>query len=302
MQASSGIKVRGIVEVFASHRRMNGPMSRTMLQRLRMRDPSAFQRVLRHRNIVTDAGIQTVSALLAGAVGSPSVGGTPRSPAVLDTMHINTLKAGGVASPAEPTAGDTLLASTGNDLLGTWTGIDLNIAYINSEPGKTGTRFYGFVPTVENVGDTYTEIGLFAGDGTLIARSLLAQRATGSITFADQPAAEEIVTINDGFTTKIFEFDGLGPDPIPVVIDASKEDTAENLKAEINLSSLAVTATRSGAVITLTHDQTTALANNAVTTDAGNITVAGLTGGYDGVLKTGVFALHFYHTLWFERQ
>lgn len=302
VQAGSGIQVRGVVEVFASYRAMARPMPRNVLQRARMQDPRAFCRVVTNHNIVTDAGVQTISALIAGAVGNPSVGGTPRSPSVLGDMQVTTMKAGGVLSPAEPTAGDTALASTGNDVLGTWSGIDLNISYVNPSAGKTGTRFYGFVPTTDHDGDVYTEIGLFAGDGTLVARSLLAQRATGSITFDAQPGAEEIVTINDGFSAKTFEFDGAGPDPIPVTIGADAEETAENLKTQINLSALVVTASRVGSVVNLVHEQTTADGNNAITTDAGNLTVAGLTGGYAGAAKTGVFALHFYHTLWFERQ
>lgn len=115
--------------------------------------------------------------------------------------------------------------------------------------------------------------------------------ATGTITVAAGNAADtETVTIGDGTTTVVFEFDdGLGGgvtgDNTAVLIGVDAATTMDALHAAINASALTITSTQHQTVpgttdrLDLAADAVGTAGNVAITEATANVTVTGMSGG-----------------------
>ncbi len=114
--------------------------------------------------------------------------------------------------------------------------------------------------------------------------------ATGSISLTDNPADTETITISDGTTSVVFEFDTdaeatITPGNIRVVVGATAAATMVNLIAAINANAFGVTAAPTvpaSAGCTLVND-TAGTTGNVAITDTTDATVVGMTGGLNTV-------------------
>lgn len=110
-----------------------------------------------------------------------------------------------------------------------------------------------------------------------------ATRASGTITFAGLPVADETVTIGD----EVFTFKAAAVDPFEVTIGADANGTAANLAAAINADSTYATAAAPANIVTVTA-RTPGTAGNTIdlAEAATNVTVSGadLTGAVDALI------------------
>ena len=113
--------------------------------------------------------------------------------------------------------------------------------------------------------------------GTVIG---IGARATGTATLSGQPTAGDTITLNNGTSDYVFEFDGTGGN-INVTIGASKEATMANFVTAVNSD---------GHFIATAHDPADAgcdlqqllhgtVGNVTITKSGANIAVTGFTGG-----------------------
>lgn len=171
---NSQFAIEGKVEIWRT--RFARPLSRVELE-------SACQlgwaeKLVETSNLVMDAGLEAVCALLGAGYGNPTVGGSPLSTANFDDATIFEMRVTDQISPTAPLAGDSALeGSTQYD----WT--------VEGPPAATGLltvtypasgqiRFSGTIPAPDLDGVTLTEEGLFTKGGELVARTTFSQSKT----------------------------------------------------------------------------------------------------------------------------
>lgn len=276
-------------------------------------------RVIRdHSNLIVDQALGAIAAFIAGAKGQPTVGGdtylpldlnNPPSSDMVHDLFVTSLQVTEKSNPSEPSGSDTSLEGTvdpnNNDGL-EFSGNGLNITY----PSQGTVVFAGVINETERKGETFTEEGLITRDGTLFARTLIAQPATGSVTFdgGHQPSDGETVTIHDGIQGFVFEFDDGGgisaQSDIAVSIGTTVIDTLNNFVSEVNGSGLNISAVAAQTVepqAALVNTVRGAAGNQQITTTGANISVSGMSGGRDPIEKTANIGLQFEHTIKVER-
>ena len=127
----------------------------------------AAQCVERTSNLVTDIGLDALAALFGGALGVPTVAGSPFGPASLAELAGGSMELTAQVIPTAPAAGDTALEGatlfTGDTIGGT-----LFVTY----PAPAQVRFSTIISQTDTlVGTTFTEEGLFSVAGDLLART-----------------------------------------------------------------------------------------------------------------------------------
>ena len=123
--------------------------------------------------------------------------------------------------------------------------------------------------------------------GEQIAATTDGVKASGTITFADQPSADDSVTV--GTTTLTFK--SADPGENEVLIGADLAATLDNLIAALPDS---VTGSKSSGVVTVTAKTAGTAGNSIALAKSGtDITVSGatLSGGVDEVVDTDVYAV-----------
>jgi len=134
----------------------------------------AAQVVHQHKNMITDAGLDALVAMLAGGFNNPAVGGVNRDQnTILDvpngTGHwIKFMHVTDAPAPSVPSAADTTLDGEEK-----WIGVvdPLTPTMTVSYPATGTVAFQSTIPfTSEFDGIDFTEEGLFTADGVLVAR------------------------------------------------------------------------------------------------------------------------------------
>ena len=123
--------------------------------------------------------------------------------------------------------------------------------------------------------------------GAQIAATTDGVKASGTITFADQPSANDTVTID----TKTLTFKSADPGDDEVLIGTDLAATIDNVIEALPAS---VTGSKSAGVLTITAAAAGTAGNDIALAKSGsNITVSGakLTGGIDEVVDTDVYAV-----------
>lgn len=123
-----------------------------------------------------------------------------------------------------------------------------------------------------------------AGTVTLSGQPTIGTPATGVITMTGQPLDTETVTIDDGVTSLVFEFDNNASitGDVTVTIGLDVDATRTALADAITASALLLTAVENGNDIELTHQRQGTTGNETITEAATNVTVTGLASGTNG--------------------
>lgn len=124
----------------------------------------------RTHNLVTDIGLDAVAALFGGALNNPTVGGDVFGPANLADCAVREMRVTDQVLPTAPTGGDTALEGA-TAFSGDITGGTLFVTY----PAAATVRFSAILSQLEQAGTTFTEEGLFNGEGKLLARTVFSQ-------------------------------------------------------------------------------------------------------------------------------
>lgn len=111
------------------------------------------------------------------------------------------------------------------------------------------------------------------------------------------PADTNILTISDGVTSFVFEFDNnaaVTSPRIPVAIGGTPTITATNLVNAVNAAPLAIRAASVGPNVTFTHEIPYALGNQTIAFSGTGITgLVGMAGGVDGIFSSGQYKTHY---------
>lgn len=113
--------------------------------------------------------------------------------------------------------------------------------------------------------------------------------ATGTVALSANPSDADTVTINDGVTTKIFEFDNnasVGGGHVLVTIGADAAATAAALATAI-AGALTITVVVTDATCALTNTVLGTAGNHTITKSGATITVTGMAGGLTAELVAG---------------
>ena len=124
-------------------------------------------------NLITDIGLDALAALFGGAVAGPTVGGDVFGPPSLGEVAIREMRVTDQAAPTAPAGTDTVLEGS-TKVSGDVTGGTLFITY----PGAAQVRASTIVSKLEQAGTTFTEEGLFNGEGDLLARTTFSRLHT----------------------------------------------------------------------------------------------------------------------------
>jgi hypothetical protein len=125
-----------------------------------------------------------------------------------------------------------------------------------------------------------------------VSALVTAAKATGTVTFSGVGSDACTITIGDGQKSIVFELDSnstFTAGRTPVTIGASAAATAQNLCNAINVSGLAVLATISGAVVTVTATHA-GTSWNVTMTESGDgssaVALSGMSGGVGDFVLT----------------
>jgi len=130
----------------------------------------------RTKNLITDIGLDALAALFGGALGAPTVGGDVFSPANLTDLAVRSMDVTDFVSPTAPAAGDTALEGTPK-FSADITGGTLFVTY----PAAAQVRFSAVISQLQDAGTTFTEEGLFNGEGDLLARTTFSRAHTSTL-------------------------------------------------------------------------------------------------------------------------
>lgn len=118
------------------------------------------------KNLLTDIGLDALAGLFGGALGIPIVGGDAFGPANLPDLAVRSMEVTAEITPTAPAATDVALEGVtlfSADI----TGGTLFVTY----PAAGQVRFSAVLSQLEQAGTTFTEEGLFNGEGDLLART-----------------------------------------------------------------------------------------------------------------------------------
>jgi hypothetical protein len=124
----------------------------------------------RSHNLVTDIGLDALAALFGGALNNPTVGGDVFGPPNLADCAVREMRVTAQVLPTAPTGGDTALEGA-TLFSGDITGGTLFVTY----PAAATVRFSAILSQLEQAGTTFTEEGLFNGEGKLLARTVFSE-------------------------------------------------------------------------------------------------------------------------------
>lgn len=164
----SNVRIRG--ELIISETRFDRPLPAHMwrqAQRLGMFKPV----VRRFDNHIVDIGLDAFAAFAGGGVNNPVVGGTPITTADFQDLRVFEMQITDQASPTLPGDADSALEGTA-----LWTGNTdgppiVDALLVITYPATGQVRFSLVVPQTELTDKTFTEEGIFAKNGKLIART-----------------------------------------------------------------------------------------------------------------------------------
>lgn len=166
--STSQVHIRG--ELIISETMFDRPLPAHMwkqAQRL-----GKFKPVIRRiNNHLTDIGLDAFAAFVGGGVNNPVVGGTPITPADFPNLRVFEMRLTDQASPTVPGDADSVLEGTP-----IWTGNTdgppiVDALLVVTYPATGQARFSLTVPQTELTDKTFTEEGIFAKNGKLIART-----------------------------------------------------------------------------------------------------------------------------------
>ena len=234
-----------------------------------------------------DQNLQTFDDIHVSFIGMRDIGGNTIAATAIGTSAVS----GMVMGDTEPPVLMSVVPGSGTDATLTFSENVINME--TSDLSATGTSI---VLTDANdpgmaAAGTLALSGVVAdgdtisiSDGTTAVVFEFDFGATGSISLSGQPADTDEVTIGDGITSVSFEFDNdASATGTPVTIGADANATGANLLAAINASALTVTATMGAtdADVNLRNDATGAAGNVSITnTDTATVqTIVGMAGG-----------------------
>lgn len=165
--STTKLQIRG--ELVISETRFDRPIPAHMM-------PSAIhlgmaRPIFRGDNLILDIGLEAFAAMTGGGVENPVVGGTPVTPLDFGDLRVFEMQLTDVASPTVPGDADTALEGTA-----IWTGNtdgppNVDALLVVSYPALGQVRFGLTVPQPVLTDKTFTEEGIFAKNGKLIART-----------------------------------------------------------------------------------------------------------------------------------
>ena len=251
-------------------------------------------------NLIVDGGLEALAALLAGAEDQPSVANTtfaPSSPNPPTELFVEKLAVTEQSSPNDPQSGDTSLQGT---ISKEWLASNDTLTVTYPQPGQV--KFSGALAPSEKAGSVFTEEGLITKGGQLIARTLFAKPATGTITFANgmNVTSGNSVFLHDGSQGQTFTFGSSGN----VTVGSNPTKSRDNLITAINGSALTITASVATAnvpKINLVNDQRRPQGNQNISTVGSVLVATGMSGGSTAIEKQSSFGLQFDHTFTISR-
>ena len=161
-------------ELVISETRFDRPIPAHMwkqAQRLGM-----FKPVVRRRhNLILDTALEAFAAFTGGGVNSPTVGGDLVTPGNFPDLRVAKMVITDRVSPAAPSDVDTALE--GDPL---WTGTEdgpplVDALLVITYPALGRVRFSVTVPQTQLTDKIFTEEGIFAKNGKLLARTTFSQ-------------------------------------------------------------------------------------------------------------------------------
>ncbi len=175
METRDKLKATGTLRITAL--RVNRLLSREELALAILRG-LAFP-ILKTDNLLVDIGLEAITALIGGGRGSPTVGGGSIDEATVRDLAVVQMLVTAKADPppVDPTTGDTALEGSTEWDFHVQNGVgDSLLAVVYPTVGEL--RFSGLIPKSEKDGVTFTEEGLFANNGKLIARTTFSKLKT----------------------------------------------------------------------------------------------------------------------------
>jgi len=274
-------------------------------------------------NLIVDAALDSVTALLAGGYGMPTVyGGTiqdfeaaPSGDTSISSLFITEMRVTDPASPAEPLPGDTTIDETGTVVVfrspGTGAAPGTLTPTYNPGGGRGVLRLSAVIGPTDYNGVTFTEEGLFTNHSTpkLFARALFGRKARGTIEFVGTPSAGETITIDDdspgappGGHRQLFTFVASPPDPPDPnqIVIGPLGSMAGALISGIESTILNVAARSvlgGNPTVEVIADSVGAAFNQPMSSASPAIKLSGLSGGIDPPTKGAGIGIQLDHTI-----